>query len=79
MKQYRIFTDSGCDISRDLLNAWNVTSLSLNFRFVDSDVLYSDNDMTSKEFYQKMREGSVAKTSAVNSETFAEAFEEELK
>ena len=79
MKQYRIFTDSGCDLSRDLLNEWNVTSLSLNFRFVDSDVLYSDNDMTSKEFYQKMREGSVAKTSAVNSETFAEAFEEELK
>lgn len=79
MNNYCIFTDSGCDLSRELLDAWGVKSLSLNFRFVGSDTLYSNDDMDTKEFYQKMREGSVAKTSAVNSEAFAQAFEEELK
>ena len=79
MNNYCIFTDSGCDLSREHLDAWSVKSLCLNFRFVGNDTLYSNDDMNTKEFYQKMREGSVAKTSAVNSETFAQAFEEELK
>ncbi len=79
MNQYCIYTDSACDISAELLGAWNVKFVPLNFRFVGNDTLYSDNDISSKEFYAEMRAGKVAKTSAVNSETFAQAFEEELK
>ena len=79
MSNFAIFTDSACDLSPELLAQWQVRAVSLNFRFVGNDTLYSDNDMTSAEFYAQMREGKIAKTSAVNSETFAQEFEKELK
>ncbi len=73
-----IMTDSGCDISPELLKEWGVPFRSLNFRFDGSEKEYSNEDMSVSEFYAKMREGSVAKTSAVNIEGFASAFEELL-
>lgn len=79
MKDYVIFTDSGCDISPELLGKWGVLHKSLNFRFDGDEKEYSNDDMPVSQFYQKMREGSVAKTSAVNVETFAVAFEEIIK
>ncbi len=79
MKDYVIFTDSGCDINPTLLKEWEVPCKSLNFRFDGSEQEYSNEDMPVSEFYQNMREGAVAKTSAVNVETFALAFEEILK
>ena len=79
MKDYVIFTDSGCDISPELLGKWGVFHKSLNFRFDGDEKEYSNEDMPVSQFYQKMREGAVAKTSAVNAETFAVAFEEILK
>lgn len=78
MNKFCIFTDSACDISSDVLKEWNVTCVSLNFRFVGNDTLYSDNDMTSSEFYAQMRAGKIAKTSAVNSELFSKSFETAL-
>ena len=79
MSNYVIFTDSGCDIKPELLSEWGVPFKSLNFRFDGSEKEYSNEDMSSTEFYAKMREGAVAKTSAVNVDTFANAFEEILK
>ncbi len=79
MNDYVIFTDSACDISQKLLGEWNVKSTSLTFMFDGSDVVYSQTDMPSKTFYDNMREGKIAKTSAVNMETFKSDFEEELK
>ena len=76
---YRIFTDSSADISRDMLKSWGVSTLSLSFRFTDDDVQHTDEDMPTEEFYAAMRAGRVAKTSAVNSESFRLAFEECLK
>lgn len=78
MNQFYIFTDSACDIKPEILQEWGVGSLSLNFRFNGDETLYSDNSMPIGEFYNKMREGMVAKTSAVNSETFAQAFDKIL-
>lgn len=79
MSQYVIFTDSGCDIPNDILAQWGVTPCELIFRFTDSDVEYTNASMSSKEFYDHMRAGRIAKTSAVNVETFKEAFEVALK
>ena len=79
MNKFSIFTDSACDISPEILKEWGVVGVCLNFRFSGENTLYSDNDMTSEEFYARMREGKIAKTSAVNSEMFAKAFEEALK
>ncbi len=79
MNDYVIMTDSSSDISPEILAEWGVPSLSLIFRFNDSDKEYSNGEMNIADFYQKMREGGVAKTSAVNTQTFKEAFEAILK
>ena len=79
MNEFVIFTDSGCDISPEILSVWGIPHKGLNFRFDGEDKEYSNDDMSSGEFYAKMREGAVAKTSAINVETFSNAFEDILK
>ena len=79
MSNYQIFSDSGCDIKPALLAEWGVKFKELTFRFDDSEQEYSNNELPASAFYQKMREGGVAKTAAVNVEAFVEAFEETLK
>ena len=75
---FKIYTDSGCDISPALLEDWGVACESLTFRFNDSEQEYANGDMPTKEFYQKMRDGDVAKTAAINTKTFAHAFSKAL-
>ena len=75
---FKIYTDSGCDIPPALLEDWGVACESLTFRFNDSEQEYANGDMPTKEFYQKMRDGGVAKTAAINTETFAHAFSKAL-
>lgn len=79
MNPYVIFTDSGCDIAPELLDQWGVKYAALTFHFTDNDQEYGNYDMPSKEFYDNMRAGRVAKTSALNVENYKEAFEPELK
>lgn len=79
MSDYVIFTDSGCDISPTLLKEWGVQYRSLSFQFEDEGVEYSNEDMPIKDFYNRMRAGGIAKTSAINVGTFFDAFEEVLK
>lgn len=79
MNDYIIFTDSSCDIPQSTLNEWGVKSLNLTFHFTDSEQEYTNSDIPEKEFYDHMRAGRIAKTSAVNVETFREAFEATLK
>ena len=78
MKDYVIYTDSACDISPKLLSEWGVGVLPLTFRFSDDDKEYTSFEMESKAFYDRMRSGGVAKTAAINSETFCEEFEKVL-
>ena len=78
MSDFVIFTDSGCDTPTEVLSKWGIIKKDLTFRFNDGEE-YHDSDMPSNEFYQRMRSGDVAKTSAVNSQTFKEAFKEEIE
>ena len=78
MKNYVIFTDSGCDISRALLSEWGVESIDLSFRFENESREYLASEMEIGAFYNKMREGGVAKTMAINPETFVTEFEKAL-
>lgn len=78
MSNYVIYTDSGSDIKPELLSEWGVRSVALTFRFAEEDKEYSDNEMSVKTFYDKMREGGVAKTAAVNVQMFKAAFEQAL-
>lgn len=78
MRDYVIYTDSGCDLKLDLLAEWGVQNKNLVFRFEGEEKEYENGEMETKAFYDKMREGGVAKTAAVNKETFAVAFREIL-
>ena len=79
MSNYVIYTDSGCDISPALLEQWGVKFCELRFLFNGEAKSYTNREMSEKDFYQRMRDGDSAKTSAVNVEEFKEAFEQELK
>ena len=79
MSEYIIFTDSACDLSPALLKDWGVDSCSLSFVFDGEDHQYSNHDMSAADFYQHMRNGKTAKTSAVNPDTFAKAFKPYLQ
>ena len=79
MNQFTIITDSACDIYPEVLARWGVACVSLEFRFDHIDQDFKNEDMPIQEFYRNMRDGHIAKTNAVNSETFREAFEAILK
>lgn len=79
MSEYVIYTDSACDISPKTLAEWGVSALPLTFRFGDDSKEYAEGEMSIKDFYDKMRAGGVAKTAAVNTQAFADAFEAILK
>lgn len=79
MNNYVIYTDSSCDFSSEMLEARGIYCSSLSFRFDNGDKEYFNNEMPLRDFYNKMRNGGVAKTSAVNSECFALEFEKLLK
>ena len=78
MNSYTIFTDSACDIIPETLQVWNVKYVSLTFRFQNDEKEYTESDIPSSVFYDRMRGGAIAKTAAINSETFRAAFEPEL-
>lgn len=79
MSDYIIYTDSACDISPEIMKEWGVKCCSLTFHFEGEDREYSNDEMDAAQFYARMREGQIAKTSAVNVETFKAAFEPELQ
>ena len=79
MQNYVLFTDCACDISPELLAQWNVPFVSMTVKFDDEEKSFQNFDMPFSAFYKKMRDGGVARTAAVNAQTFQEAFEPWLK
>lgn len=77
MNDYVLYTDSACDLPDDLLARLGVRYRPLTFAF-EGESEHADRDVPAKEFYAKMRAGGIAKTAAINTEGFREAFEEEI-
>lgn len=75
MNEYIIFTDSACDLSEETLREWEVKYIELTYTFSDSPRKWGNYEIPTSEFYQKMRDGGVAKTSAENINGFIDAFE----
>ena len=71
---YRIVTDSASDMGEHLTE-WGVASVSLTLKFEGEDKIRRNDEVEPVAFYNRMREGGVAKTSAVNPEEFALVFE----
>lgn len=79
MNEYRIFTDSACDLSAEVLRLWGVKFCSLSFMFDGESRSYENYELPAPVFYQFMRDGKTAQTSAINPDSFSHAFERELK
>ena len=79
MNEYVLFTDSACDLKPEILNEWGVGYDELTFRFDTEDKNYLNFEMPTGEFYEKMKGGAVAKTAAINPDTFIASFEKILK
>ena len=79
MRNFIILTDSSCDISMETVKSWGCDYSHLTFRFNDSNTEYTGETMATKDFYDKMRSGGVAKTSAINPNGFIALFEKHLE
>ena len=79
MRDYVIFVDSACDISCDLLKEWGVQFCSLSLVFSDDANEYQDHELSPADFYNRMRNGALPKTSAANMGKFCDAFESIVK
>ncbi len=73
MKEFIITTDTTCDLPVEYVKEHNLKVLSLYYSF--DDVVYGDkNQLEPKEFYDKMRSGSMPTTMAVNPDVAREIF-----
>lgn len=77
MNDYILYTDSACDLPNEMLDRLGIHYRSLTFAF-EGESEHADRDVPAKDFYAKMRAGGIAKTAAINTECFREAFEEEI-
>lgn len=75
MNDFVILTDSACDLEMEKLESLNIPCCPLTFTVAGEEKEYSNYDLQPKEFYEKMRSGLVAKTSAINTDTFNKFFE----
>lgn len=78
MNSYTLITDAGCDIPSSLLKKWGVPCVDFTFCFEGESKIYRNGDLPIHDFYQCLRDGKTAKTSAANLDTFRSVFEPEL-
>ena len=74
MSNYKIITDSGCDLSAEMLQSLNVDRVSLSVLFKGENRLDSVDEGI-KDFYDGLRAGEIATTSAVNPEGWKSVIE----
>lgn len=78
MKQFVITTDTTCDLPQEYVKQHNLKLLPLYYSF--DDVVYGDkNELSPKDFYDKMRSGSMPTTMAINPDIAREVFTGLLK
>ena len=81
MSEYVIFTDSTTDISADMAKELQLEVVNLSWAMGDKS--YENHldgrEMSSKDFYERLRKGETASTAQLNPNTFVEAFQPVLK
>lgn len=77
MPDYRIITDSACDLTAEMLTALNVKSVPLTVLFRGAN-RNDCVDASIKEVYDGLRAGEAATTSAVNPDRWASVMEPDL-
>lgn len=75
MQNYKIITDSACDLPKSMLQQLDVVTASLYVLFKGENMPDTVEDGPVADFYAGMRGGEVAKTSAVNPEGWTAVIE----
>jgi DegV family protein with EDD domain len=75
MRDYVILTDSGTDLSPEMANRLDICVLDLMVIMENDPTPKPNSSVDAKEFYAFLRSKKNATTSAINTETFAEAME----
>ena len=78
MPHYQIITDSACDLPAELLQNLNVKKVSLSVLF-RGESRPDSVDAGIKEFYDGLRAGDIATTSAVNPESWKTVIEDAFR
>lgn len=71
MANYEIFTDSSCDLSKEIIEKFDLKVMQLEV-IIDDKPPVLNRDIDIKDFYDQLRKGAVAKTSAVTLGHFEE-------
>lgn len=74
MNNIRIITDSSCDLTKELIDKYNITVVPLNVSF--GDEVFIDGDLDKEEFYRRMANSKeLPKTSCPSPERFLQSYE----
>ena len=77
MSTFEIFTDSSCDLNKEIIEQYNIKVMQLEV-IIDDNAPVLNCEVDIKEFYSKLRDGANAKTSAVTLGYFEEKMRESL-
>ncbi|MBP3701114.1 MAG: DegV family protein [Lachnospiraceae bacterium] len=78
MRDYVIFTDNTADLPVSYRREHQIREISLSY-LLDGETYDHNNELPPKEFYDKMRTGSMPTTSQINPENAKAAFLEEVQ
>lgn len=78
MADFEIFTDSSCDLSKEIVEQYDLKVMQLEV-IMDDKPPVLNNQIAITEFYQRLRAGSNAKTSAVTPGFFEEHMRKTLE
>ena len=78
MKNISIITDGSCDIPVEVIEKYDIKLIPLHFHFEDNIEYGSDRMMDSEEFYKRLANGEIAKTSASSPSSAMDLLKEEL-
>ena len=79
MKNISIITDGSCDIPKEVIEKYEIKLIPLHFQFEDQIEYGSERKMEIEEFYKRLENGEVAKTSAGSPSAAIEVLKEELE
>lgn len=71
MLKFDIYTDSSCDLTKEMVEQYDIKVMQLEVIIDDKDPVLN-KDIEEKAFYQSLRDGANAKTAAVTPGYFAE-------
>ena len=78
MQKYDMFTDSSCDLNKDVIEKYDLKVMQLEVTIDDNEPVFNrDIDIT--KFYEQLKNGANAKTSAVTLGHFKENMKKSLE